>query len=142
MVTVSQDEICAAVRDCFEDTRAMLEPAGAIAVAGLKKYVDKVPVREDGTRGNYVVISSDASNIEFDILRFIAERAHIGEQKEKVERPPHPHGSAPPFTTQHPTSTAWPHHSLPSTPPAQRGPTIHCPAPHQHSVDRKSTRLR
>jgi len=84
MVTVSQDEICAAVRDCFEDTRAMLEPAGAIAVAGLKKYVDKVPVREDGTRGNYVVISSDASNIEFDILRFIAERAHIGEQKEKV----------------------------------------------------------
>jgi len=84
VVLVSQDEICAGVRDTFEDTRAMLEPAGAIAVAGLKKYVDNLPARESGSKGNFVVISSDASNIEFDILRFIAERAHIGEQKEKV----------------------------------------------------------
>ncbi|KAL1504676.1 hypothetical protein AB1Y20_008456 [Prymnesium parvum] len=84
IVVVSQDEICAAVRDCFEDTRAMLEPAGAVAVAGLKKYLAAVPARGDGTKGNYVVISSDASNIEFDILRFIADRAAIGEEKEKV----------------------------------------------------------
>lgn len=69
LVTVSQDEICAAVRDCFEDTRAMLEPAGALAVAGLKKYLAGVPVHADGSKGNYVVLSSDASNIEFDILR-------------------------------------------------------------------------
>jgi len=84
IVVVGQDEICAAVRDCFEDTRAMLEPAGAVAVAGLKKYMSEVAVRPDGTKGNYVVISSDASNIEFDVLRFIADRAAIGEQKEKV----------------------------------------------------------
>ena len=68
-MTVSTDEICAAVRDCFEDTRAMLEPAGAVGVAGLKKYLGELPVREDGSKGNYVVISSDASNIEFDVLR-------------------------------------------------------------------------
>ena len=60
------------VRDCFEDTRAMLEPAGAVSVAGLKKYVEALHPRRDGSRGNYVAISSDASNIEFDILRFIA----------------------------------------------------------------------
>lgn len=84
VVTVSNDEICAAVRDCFEDTRAMLEPAGAIAVAGLKKHLNAMPVGPSGSKGNYVVFSSDASNIEFDVLRFIAERAAIGEQKEKL----------------------------------------------------------
>ena len=83
IVTVSDDEICAAVRDAFEDTRAVLEPAGAIAIAGLKKYVDAMP-KTNGSKGNFVAISSDASNIEFDILRFIAERAAIGEQREKL----------------------------------------------------------
>ena len=84
LITVSNDEICAAVRDCFEDTRAMLEPAGAISVAGAKKYLAQQPLNADGSRGNYVAISSDASNIEFGILRFIAERASIGEQKEAL----------------------------------------------------------
>jgi threonine dehydratase len=82
IVVVTDDEICAAVRDAFEDTRAVLEPAGAIAIAGLKKYVDAMAVPPKGaSRGNFVAISSDASNIEFDILRFIAERAAIGEQR-------------------------------------------------------------
>jgi len=82
---VSDDEICAAVRDAFEDTRAVLEPAGALSIAGLKKYVDAMPdVPGGGSKGNFVAISSDASNIEFDILRFIAERAAIGEQREKL----------------------------------------------------------
>jgi threonine dehydratase len=85
MVLVSDDEICAAVRDAFEDTRAVLEPAGAVAIAGIKKYVDALPTPANaGSKGNYVVISSDASNIEFNILRFIAERAAIGEQREKL----------------------------------------------------------
>ena len=86
MVTVSDDEICAAVRDCFEDTRAVLEPAGALATAGLKKYVADLPLPSSagGSRGNFVAISSDASNIEFDTLRFIAERAAMGEQSEKL----------------------------------------------------------
>jgi len=83
IVVVSDDEICAAVRDAFEDTRAVLEPAGATAIAGLKKYVDAMP-SVGASKGNYVAISSDASNIEFDILRFIAERAAIGEQREKL----------------------------------------------------------
>eukprot|EP00310_Coccolithus_braarudii_P023334 CAMPEP_0183334500 /NCGR_PEP_ID=MMETSP0164_2-20130417/3092_1 /TAXON_ID=221442 /ORGANISM="Coccolithus pelagicus ssp braarudi, Strain PLY182g" /LENGTH=564 /DNA_ID=CAMNT_0025503653 /DNA_START=170 /DNA_END=1864 /DNA_ORIENTATION=+ len=82
IVTVSNDEICAAVRDCFEDTRAMLEPAGAISVAGLKRWLSTQPKGMQG--GNYVVVTSDASNIEFDILRFIAERASMGEQKERL----------------------------------------------------------
>jgi len=85
MVVVSHDEICAAVRDAFEDTRAVLEPAGAVAIAGLKKYVDELPEVAPGkSKGNFVAISSDASNIEFDILRFIAERAAIGEKREKL----------------------------------------------------------
>uniref|UniRef100_A0A7S0P4G0 Threonine dehydratase n=1 Tax=Calcidiscus leptoporus TaxID=127549 RepID=A0A7S0P4G0_9EUKA len=83
IVTVSNDEICAAVRDCFEDTRAMLEPAGAISVAGLKRWLATQP-KSATSNGNYVVVSSDASNIEFDILRFIAERASMGEQKERL----------------------------------------------------------
>ena len=66
------------------DTRAVLEPAGAVAIAGLKKYVDAMPGVASGSKGNFVAISSDASNIEFDILRFIAERAAIGEQREKL----------------------------------------------------------
>jgi len=84
IVTVSNDEICAAVRDCFDDTRAMLEPAGAISVAGVKKYLAAAPLGADGSKGNYIAVSSDASNIEFGILRFIAERASIGEQKEAL----------------------------------------------------------
>jgi threonine dehydratase len=85
IVVVSDDEICAAVRDAFEDTRAVLEPAGALGIAGLKKYVDALPdVAAGASKGSFVAISSDASNIEFDILRFIAERAAIGEQREKL----------------------------------------------------------
>jgi len=84
IVLVNDDEICAAVRDAFEDTRAVLEPAGAVAIAGLKKYVDAMPALAGGSKGNFVAISSDASNIEFDILRFIAERAEYGENREKL----------------------------------------------------------
>ena len=69
IVVVSDDEICAAVRDAFEDTRAVLEPAGALAIAGLKKYVEALPSCNGNSKGNFAAISSDASNIEFDILR-------------------------------------------------------------------------
>ena len=77
------------LQDGFADTRCVLEPAGAVAIAGLKKYVDALPSAPGGdgaprSKGNYVAISSDASNIEFDILRFIAERAAVGEQREKL----------------------------------------------------------
>jgi len=88
IITVSNDEICAAVRDCFEDTRAMLEPAGAVSVAGLKRWLASRRPAQSGSEvqpsGNYVCISSDAANIEFDLLRFVAERASMGEHKERL----------------------------------------------------------
>ncbi|BFZ59054.1 threonine deaminase [Saitoella coloradoensis] len=79
MVLVSTDEICAAIKDVFEDTRSILEPAGALSVAGLKKYVAGRPPKNENK--NFVAILSGA-NMNFDRLRFIAERAQLGEQKE------------------------------------------------------------
>jgi len=74
------------------DARAMLEPAGAISIAGAKKFIASLPTRADGSKGNFIAISSDASNIEFGILRFIADRASIGEQTEALFAPT-PHSS-------------------------------------------------
>ncbi|HWD41871.1 MAG TPA: threonine ammonia-lyase, biosynthetic [Fimbriimonas sp.] len=76
-ITVSNDEICAAIKDIFEDRRAVLEPAGALAFAGLKKYLAK---RGPGV---YAAIASGA-NINFDSLRHVSERAEIGERREVV----------------------------------------------------------
>ncbi len=77
VLLVNTDEICAAVKDIFEDTRSISEPAGALAVAGLKKYV----AREGITDKNLVAIESGA-NINFDRLRHVAERAELGERRE------------------------------------------------------------
>ncbi|MCB1748337.1 MAG: threonine ammonia-lyase, biosynthetic [Gammaproteobacteria bacterium] len=77
MLTVSIDEICAAVKDIFEDTRSIAEPAGALALAGLKQYT----AREGGSGQEYVAILSGA-NVNFDRLRHIAELAELGEQRE------------------------------------------------------------
>lgn len=79
VLLVSTDEICAAIKDTFDDTRTMMEPAGALSVAGLKKYV----AREGITGRNLVAITSGA-NINFDRLRHVAERAEIGERREAV----------------------------------------------------------
>ena len=72
VVRVSDDEICDAIRDCFDDTRAMLEPAGATSIAGLKKWALRNDGPVDGDearpRRNYVAVASDACNIEFDFL--------------------------------------------------------------------------
>ncbi|KAK5049440.1 hypothetical protein LTR84_004369 [Exophiala bonariae] len=81
VVEVSTDEICAAIKDVFEDTRSVLEPAGALSLAGLKKWVAQNP-SEDSTR-ELVAVASGA-NMNFDRLRFVAERANIGEQKEAL----------------------------------------------------------
>ena len=81
VVLVSTDETCAAIKDVFEDTRSIVEPAGALALAGLKKWaaqhVSPDPKRE------LVAIASGA-NMNFDRLRFVAERAALGEQKEAL----------------------------------------------------------
>ena len=80
VVTVSIDEICAAIKDVFDDTRSIAEPAGALAVAGLKKYAEGNP-RVTGKR--YVGVVSGA-NVNFDRLRHISERAELGEHREAI----------------------------------------------------------
>ena len=80
VVTVSIDEICAAIKDVFDDTRSIAEPAGALAVAGLKKHAEESP-RVTGKR--YVAVVSGA-NVNFDRLRHISERAELGEHREAI----------------------------------------------------------
>ncbi len=79
IVTVDTDQICAAIRDIFEDTRSIVEPAGALAVAGTKKYIAANDIENEA----FVVINCGA-NINFDRLRHIAERAAVGEQREML----------------------------------------------------------
>ena len=79
VILVKTDEICAAIKDIFDDTRSITEPAGALAVAGLKKYVE----REKISQQDLVAIDSGA-NMNFDRLRHVAERAEIGERREAL----------------------------------------------------------
>ncbi|MBK7952768.1 MAG: threonine ammonia-lyase, biosynthetic [Candidatus Accumulibacter sp.] len=79
MVLVDTDAICAAIKDVFEDTRAVLEPAGALAVAGAKEYVQLHRIRD-----KTLIATASGANMNFDRLRFVAERAEIGEQREAV----------------------------------------------------------
>ncbi|MHB8745166.1 MAG: threonine ammonia-lyase, biosynthetic [Gammaproteobacteria bacterium] len=79
VVLVTADEICAAIKDIYDDTRSVAEPAGALAVAGLKKYVQSRALRD----ANLVAIDS-GSNMNFDRLRHVSERAEIGEQREAL----------------------------------------------------------
>ncbi len=80
VVLVDTDEICAAIKDVFEDSRVVLEPAGALAVAGLKKFAAATKLNAQTT---LVAINSGA-NVNFDRLRHISERAEIGEQREAI----------------------------------------------------------
>jgi len=79
IIRVDNDAICAAIKDVFEDTRSILEPAGALSVAGLKAWV----AREKAKDKHLVAIASGA-NMNFDRLRFVAERAELGEKREAV----------------------------------------------------------
>jgi threonine dehydratase len=79
IVEVTTDEICAAIKDMYDDTRSGLEPAGALSIAGLKKYALQNPSRD--TKRTLIGITSGA-NMNFDRLRFVAERATLGEGKE------------------------------------------------------------
>jgi threonine dehydratase len=74
MITVSTDEICAAIKDGFNDTRIILEPAGALAIAGMKRYITQNGI----TRKTFVATASGA-NMDFDRVRFVADRADIRE---------------------------------------------------------------
>jgi threonine dehydratase len=79
VLLVSTDQICAAIQDIFEDTRSIVEPSGALAVAGIKKYV----ARENCADRTFIAINCGA-NMNFDRLRYIAERADIGAQREAL----------------------------------------------------------
>ncbi len=79
MIVVDNDAICAAVKDVFEDTRSILEPAGALAAAGIKEYA-----KRNNLTGKTLVGIASGANMNFDRLRFIAERAEIGEKREAV----------------------------------------------------------
>src|SRR5690606_26619355 len=77
VITVSSDEMCAAIKDIYDDTRSICEPAGCLGVAGIKKYVER-----EGCTGQVLVAIDSGANINFDRLRHVAERAEIGEQPE------------------------------------------------------------
>ena len=79
IILVDTDAICAAIKDVFQDTRCILEPAGALALAGAKAYVER-----EGIRDQTLVTIACGANMNFDRLRFVSERAEIGEQREAV----------------------------------------------------------
>ncbi|WP_043740226.1 threonine ammonia-lyase, biosynthetic [Thioalkalivibrio nitratireducens] len=79
VLLVDTDEICAAIKDVFDDTRVLAEPAGALSVAGLKKYVER-----EGLKDARLAAVLSGANINFDRLRHVAERAEIGEHREAV----------------------------------------------------------
>jgi threonine dehydratase len=80
VVRVSNDEMCAAIKDIFDDTRSIMEPAGALAVAGLKTWA----AREGTPPGQTVAAILSGANMNFDRLRFVAERAELGEARESL----------------------------------------------------------
>jgi threonine dehydratase len=79
VITISTDEMCAAIKDIFEDTRSIAEPAGALALAGLKKYVERT-----GVTGEHLLAIVSGANTNFDRLRYISERTETGEHREAV----------------------------------------------------------
>ncbi len=79
VILVSTDEICAAIKDIFDDTRGIAEPAGALALAGLKRHVQAT-----GMQGQNLVAIESGANINFDRLRHVAERAELGERREAL----------------------------------------------------------
>ncbi len=79
VITVSTDEICAAIQDIYDDTRSITEPAGALGVAGIKKYVET-----RGITGQTLVAIDSGANVNFDRQRHVAERAELGEGREAI----------------------------------------------------------
>ena len=79
VILVDTDEICAAIKDIYEDTRSIAEPAGALGVAGMKRYAAR-----EGVRDETLIAVDTGANVNFDRLRHIAERAEIGEEREAL----------------------------------------------------------
>ncbi|BAZ18150.1 threonine dehydratase [Calothrix sp. NIES-4071] len=79
IILVNTDDTCAAIKDVFEDTRSIVEPAGALAIAGAKAYVEREQIQ-----GQTLIAIACGANMNFDRLRFVAERAEYGEQREAI----------------------------------------------------------
>ncbi|WCN10877.1 threonine ammonia-lyase, biosynthetic [Marinomonas mediterranea] len=79
VITVTTDEMCAAIKDIYDDTRSITEPAGACALAGLKKYVEST-----GAKDKKLIAINSGANVNFDRLRHVSERAELGEKREAI----------------------------------------------------------
>jgi threonine dehydratase len=79
ILLVNTDDTCAAIKDVFEDTRSILEPAGALAIAGVKAYIER-----EGIENETLIAVACGANMNFDRLRFVSERAELGERREAV----------------------------------------------------------
>ena len=84
VILVDTDAICAAIKDVFQDTRSILEPAGALAVAGAKAYVERAKADKKPLKNETLVTIASGANMNFDRLRFVAERAEVGEAREAL----------------------------------------------------------
>ena len=82
VIRVDTDAICAAIKDVFTDTRVILEPAGALAIAGVKAYAPKA--RKTRAHGQTLIAIASGANMNFDRLRFVAEQAELGEHREAI----------------------------------------------------------
>jgi threonine dehydratase len=79
IILVDTDDTCAAIKDVFEDTRSILEPAGALAIAAAKAYAEREQIQ-----GQTLIAVACGANMNFDRLRFVAERAEFGERREAI----------------------------------------------------------
>jgi len=84
IILVDTDAICAAIKDVFQDTRSILEPSGALAVAGAKAYIERAEMTKNPIRNETLISVACGANMNFDRLRFVAERAELGEAREAV----------------------------------------------------------
>jgi len=84
IILVDTDAVCAALKDVFQDTRSILEPAGALAIAGLKEYIERAKGSKKPIKNETLVAIASGANMNFDRLRFVAERAEVGEAREAM----------------------------------------------------------
>jgi threonine dehydratase len=84
VIIVDSDAICAAIKDVFTDTRSILEPAGALSIAGAKAYIERAALTKNPIQNETLITIACGANMNFDRLRFVAERAELGESREAV----------------------------------------------------------
>ena len=84
IILVDTDSVCTAIKDVFTDTRSILEPAGALAVAGAKAYIERAAKTKHPIKNQSLIAIACGANMNFDRLRFVAERAEVGEAHEAI----------------------------------------------------------